>query len=161
MAVTAENTLSGTFAVNDAEQLNIFCQDRPHALPPEQRVVEACMWARKHRTTYRRMFWIFGDLAKNQSIRRIKRGGWYEHCNLEGIKLSDVREFDTDNNLWSTLTRVMAMQNPEITRIVHFRKAPIDTVDIKAMWQAHCNAGDFFFTDTWQQAIEFCKRGAA
>lgn len=103
MAVTAENTLSGTFAVNDAEQLNIFCQDRPHALPPEQRVIEACMWARKHRTTYRRMFWIFGDLAKNQSIRRIKRGGWYEHC----------------------------------------------------------NAGDFFFVDTWQQAIEFCKRGAA
>lgn len=126
---------------------------------PSQRVEEACAWIADD---YPRKWLKLVNLceqAKANGWPRIRRGDLYMLAGMQGMTVSECREFRFDNNLWSVLSRYLLMFRPELACVIFPRKADVDTVDLERMWRDHV-AETTLFHMKWEAAQNIYK-GAA
>lgn len=98
-----------------------------------QMVAKACWWVRKNPEKWEKLKGFCGYLMEEGDL--IQRGNVYELARRYGMDVRLASEFRRDHNLWSVLTRYMAMERPMLLSAISFRGTPIDQVDLVGFWR--------------------------
>ncbi|MEG2533472.1 MAG: hypothetical protein RSB04_10730 [Gordonibacter sp.] len=87
----------------------------------------------------------------------ITRDDAYHYAKENGWSVADARKmFRRDHDVWSVLTRYMAMQSPKVTRAVVYCTAPIDDAPLIEIWREFVLKAAFV-AESWQEAREMCR----
>lgn len=98
-----------------------------------QMVAKACHWVRRNPAKWEALKAICRRLELEGEL--VQRGSVYERARQYGIDVRLLAQFRRDHNLWSVLTRYMAMERPSTVSAVSFRTTPVDAVDLAAYWR--------------------------
>ncbi len=96
-------------------------------------VAKACVWVRRHPDRWEALRGFCARLAAEGEP--IQRGTVYEQARRHGMDVRLASMFKRDHNLWSVLSRYMAMEDPSLTRFLRFRETPVDEVDLVGYWE--------------------------
>lgn len=98
-----------------------------------QIVAKACHWVRRNPDKWSSLKAICHRLALEGEL--VQRGSIYERARQYGLDVRLCSQFRRDHNLWSVLTRFMAMERPSMLSAISFRVTPVDAVDLAAYWR--------------------------
>lgn len=98
-----------------------------------QIVAKACHWVRRNPDKWSSLKGICHRLALEGEL--VQRGSIYERARQYGLDVRLCSQFRRDHNLWSVLTRFMAMERPSMLSAISFRVTPVDAVDLAAYWR--------------------------
>lgn len=96
-------------------------------------VAKACHWVRRNPDKWSSLKAICRRLALEGEL--VQRGSIYERARQYGLDVRLCSQFRRDHNLWSVLTRFMAMERPSLLSAISFRVTPVDAVDLAAYWR--------------------------
>ena len=99
----------------------------------ERAVAKACHWVRRNPGKWEALKAICRRLELEGEL--VQRGSIYERARQYGLDVRLASQFRRDHNLWSVLTRFMAMECPSMLSAISFRVTPVDSVDIAAYWR--------------------------
>ncbi len=99
----------------------------------ERAVAKACHWVRRNPGKWEALKAICRRLELEGEL--VQRGSIYERARQYGLDVRLASQFRRDHNLWSVLTRFMAMERPSMLSAITFRVTPVDSVDIAAYWR--------------------------
>lgn len=124
-----------------------------------QIVAKACHWVRRNPGKWESLKAICRRLMLEGEL--IQRGSIYERARQYGLDVRLCSQFKRDHNLWSVLTRFMAMENPSMLSAISFRATPVDAVDLAACWRDIVGP-DEFVASSLEEAREIwdAQRGA-
>lgn len=115
-------------------------------------VETVCHWIKTNRGKWELLRHIVRKQIK--AGHRVSRDTVFTIAMLEGMEISDTKEFKRDHNLWSVMARFMLMLEPGLWKGLRCKEAPIDTVDIETVWRENVNAGTTFLAHSWKEARE-------
>lgn len=98
-----------------------------------QIVAKACHWVRRNPDKWSSLKAICHRLMLEGEL--VQRGSIYERARQYGLDVRLASQFRRDHNLWSVLTRFMAMERPSMLSAIGFRATPVDAVDLAACWR--------------------------
>lgn len=89
----------------------------------------------------------------------ITRDDAYHYAKEKGWSVADAKKmFRRDHDVWSVLTRYMAMQSPKVTKAVGYCTAPL--IEIwRELMPPDFVLQDAFVAESWQEAREMCRIG--
>lgn len=124
-----------------------------------QIVAKACHWVRRNPGKWESLKAICRRLALEGEL--VQRGSIYERARQYGLDVRLASQFRRDHNLWSVLTRFMAMESPSMLSAISFRVTPVDAVDLAAYWRDIVGP-DEFVASSLEEAREIwdVQRGA-
>lgn len=124
-----------------------------------QIVAKACHWVRRNPDKWSSLKAICHRLALEGEL--VQRGSIYERARQYGLDVRLCSQFRRDHNLWSVLTRFMAMERPSMLSAISFRVTPVDAVDLAAYWRGIVGP-DEFVASSLEEAREIwdVQRGA-
>ncbi len=124
-----------------------------------QIVAKACHWVRRNPGKWESLKAICHRLALEGEL--VQRGSIYERARQYGLDVRLCSQFRRDHNLWSVLTRFMAMERPSMLSAISFRVTPVDAVDLAAYWRDIVGP-DEFVASSLEEAREIwdVQRGA-
>lgn len=124
-----------------------------------QIVAKACHWVRRNPDKWSSLKAICHRLALEGEL--VQRGSIYERARQYGLDVRLASQFKRDHNLWSVLTRFMAMERPSMLSAISFRVTPVDAVDLAAYWRDIVGP-DEFVASSLEEAREIwdVQRGA-
>ena len=124
-----------------------------------QIVAKACHWVRRNPGKWESLKAICHRLALEGEL--VQRGSIYERTRQYGLDVRLASQFRRDHNLWSVLTRFMAMERPSMLSAISFRVTPVDAVDLAAYWRDIVGP-DEFVASSLEEAREIwdVQRGA-
>ena len=124
-----------------------------------QIVAKACHWVRRNPGKWESLKAICRRLALEGEL--VQRGSIYERARQYGLDVRLASQFRRDHNLWSVLTRFMAMESPSMLSAIGFRVTPVDAVDLAAYWRDIVGP-DEFVASSLEEAREIwdVQRGA-
>lgn len=124
-----------------------------------QIVAKACHWVRRNPDKWSSLKAICHRLALEGEL--VQRGSIYERARQYGLDVRLCSQFRRDHNLWSVLTRFMAMERPSMLSAISFRVTPVDAVDLAAYWRDIVGP-DEFVASSLEEAREIwdVQRGA-
>ena len=96
-------------------------------------VAKACHWVRRNPGKWESLKAICRRLMLEGEL--VQRGSIYERARQYGLDVRLCSQFRRDHNLWSVLTRFMAMESPSMLSAISFRVTPVDAVDLAACWR--------------------------
>lgn len=122
-------------------------------------VAKACHWVRRNPDKWSSLKAICHRLALEGEL--VQRGSIYERARQCGLDVRLCSQFRRDHNLWSVLTRFMAMERPSMLSAIGFRVTPVDAVDLAAYWRDIVGP-DEFVASSLEEAREIwdVQRGA-
>lgn len=125
----------------------------------ERAVAKACHWVRRNPEKWCSLKGICHRLALEGEL--VQRGSIYERARQYGIDVRLASQFRRDHNLWSVLTRFMAMERPSMLSAISFRVTPVDAVDLAAYWRDIVGPDEFVASSLAEaRAIWDVQRGA-
>lgn len=107
----------------------------------ERTVAKACHWVRRNPDKWSSLKAICRRLALEGEL--VQRGSIYERARQYGLDVRLCSQFRRDHNLWSVLTRFMAMERPSMLSAISFRVTPVDAVDLAAYWREIVGPDEF------------------
>ena len=124
-----------------------------------QIVAKACHWLRRNPDKWSSLKAICRRLMLEGEL--VQRGSIYERARQYGLDVRLASQFKRDHNLWSVLTRFMAMESPSMLSAISFRMTPVDAVDLAAYWRDIVGP-DEFVASSLEEAREIwdVQRGA-
>lgn len=124
-----------------------------------QIVAKACHWVRRNPGKWESLKAICRRLMLEGEL--VQRGSIYERARQYGLDVRLASQFKRDHNLWSVLTRFMAMESPSMLSAIGFRVTPVDAVDLAAYWRDIVGP-DEFVASSLEEAREIwdVQRGA-
>ena len=124
-----------------------------------QIVAKACHWVRRNPDKWSSLKAICHRLALEGEL--VQRSSIYERARQYGLDVRLASQFKRDHNLWSVLTRFMAMERPSMLSAIGFRVTPVDAVDLAAYWRDIVGP-DEFVASSLEEAREIwdVQRGA-
>lgn len=124
-----------------------------------QIVAKACHWVRRNPGKWESLKAICRRLMLEGEL--VQRGSIYERARQYGLDVRLASQFRRDHNLWSVLTRFMAMERPSMLSAISFRVTPVDAVDLAAYWRDIVGP-DEFVASSLEEAREIwdVQRGA-
>lgn len=124
-----------------------------------QIVAKACHWVRRNPGKWESLKAICRRLMLEGEL--VQRGSIYERARQYGLDVRLASQFKRDHNLWSVLTRFMAMERPSMLSAISFRVTPVDAVDLAAYWRDIVGP-DEFVASSLEEAREIwdVQRGA-
>lgn len=124
-----------------------------------QIVAKACHWVRRNPDKWSSLKAICRRLMLEGEL--VQRGSIYERARQYGLDVRLASQFKRDHNLWSVLTRFMAMESPSMLSAISFRMTPVDAVDLAAYWRDIVGP-DEFVASSLEEAREIwdVQRGA-
>lgn len=124
-----------------------------------QIVAKACHWVRRNPGKWSSLKAICRRLMLEGEL--VQRGSIYERARQYGLDVRLASQFKRDHNLWSVLTRFMAMESPSMLSAISFRVTPVDAVDLAAYWRDIVGP-DEFVASSLEEAREIwdVQRGA-
>lgn len=124
-----------------------------------QIVAKACHWVRRNPDKWSSLKAICRRLMLEGEL--VQRGSIYERARQYGLDVRLASQFKRDHNLWSVLTRFMAMERPSMLSAISFRVTPVDAVDLAAYWRDIVGP-DEFVASSLEEAREIwdVQRGA-
>lgn len=124
-----------------------------------QIVAKACHWVRRNPDKWSSLKAICHRLTLEGEL--VQRGSIYERARQYGLDVRLCSQFRRDHNLWSVLTRFMAMERPSMLSAISFRVTPVDAVDLAAYWRDIVGP-DEFVASSLEEAREIwdVQRGA-
>lgn len=124
-----------------------------------QIVAKACHWVRRNPGKWESLKAICRRLMLEGEL--VQRGSIYERARQYGLDVRLASQFKRDHNLWSVLTRFMAMERPSMLSAIGFRVTPVDAVDLAAYWRDIVGP-DEFVASSLEEAREIwdVQRGA-
>lgn len=124
-----------------------------------QIVAKACHWVRRNPDKWSSLKAICRRLMLEGEL--VQRGSIYERARQYGLDVRLASQFRRDHNLWSVLTRFMAMESPSMLSAISFRVTPVDAVDLAAYWRDIVGP-DEFVASSLEEAREIwdVQRGA-
>lgn len=124
-----------------------------------QIVAKACHWVRRNPGKWESLKAICRRLMLEGEL--VQRGSIYERARQYGLDVRLASQFKRDHNLWSVLTRFMAMESPSMLSAISFRVTPVDAVDLAAYWRDIVGP-DEFVASSLEEAREIwdVQRGA-
>lgn len=132
-----------------AEQMCVFGTD------PLSMARDACDWARVGYGSADSRFFALVNLcerAADRGLPLVRRGDIYILAQQDGLSVSMCDDFRFDNNMWSALSRYMLMFRPYLAKVIHPKRADIDTIDLQHVWRERVCATTAFLAETWQEA---------
>ena len=123
------------------------------ARDPQDIVDYGCYWIRDHWRGFKLIMHLTHIEVENGNPC-VQRGDIFNLARRRGLGVSDVREFQRDNTLWSVIARYMVMLRPKLARSLNFRTCGIDDVDLAARWHEIVNPNTFFLANSWRKAKE-------
>lgn len=125
----------------------------------ERTVAKACHWVRRNPGKWEALKAICRRLELEGEL--VQRGSIYERARQYGLDVRLASQFRRDHNLWSVLTRFMAMERPSMVSAISFRATPVDEVDLAAYWRDIVGE-DEFVAESLAEAREIwdVQRGA-
>lgn len=125
----------------------------------EQMVAKACHWVRRNPGKWEALKAICRRLELEGEL--VQRGSVYERARQYGIDVRLLAQFRRDHNLWSVLTRYMAMERPSMLSAITFRATPVDRVDLAAYWRDIVGPDEFVASSLAEaRALWDAQRGA-
>ena len=125
----------------------------------ERAVAKVCHWVRRNPEKWESLKAICRRLMLEGEL--IQRGSVYERARQYGIDVRLLAQFKRDHNLWSVLTRFMAMERPSMLSAISFRTTPVDAVDLAAYWRDIVGPDEFVASSLAEaRAIWDVQRGA-
>lgn len=125
----------------------------------ERAVAKACHWVRRNPEKWESLKAICRRLMLEGEL--VQRGSVYERARQYGIDVRLLAQFKRDHNLWSVLTRFMAMERPSMLSAISFRITPVDAVDLAAYWRDIVGPDEFVASSLAEaRAIWDVQRGA-
>ena len=125
----------------------------------ERAVAKACHWVRRNPEKWESLKAICRRLMLEGEL--VQRGSVYERARQYGIDVRLLAQFKRDHNLWSVLTRFMAMERPSMLSAISFRVTPVDAVDLAAYWRDIVGPDEFVASSLAEaRAIWDVQRGA-
>lgn len=122
-------------------------------------VAKACGWVASNPDTWAKLRRICYRLMLEGHV--IQRDNVYTLACQNGMTVSEASEFKRDHNLWSVLTRFMAMERPSMLSAISFRTTPVDAVDLAAYWRDIVGPDEFVASSLAEaRAIWDVQRGA-
>lgn len=124
-----------------------------------QIVAKACHWVRRNPDKWSSLKAICHRLMLEGEL--VQRGSIYERARQYGLDVRLASQFKRDHNMWSALTRFMAMERPSMLSAIGFRVTPVDAVDLAAYWRDIVGP-DEFVASSLEEAREIwdVQRGA-
>lgn len=124
-----------------------------------QIVAKACHWVRRNPDKWSSLKAICHRLMLEGEL--VQRGSIYERARQYGLDVRLASQFKRDHNMWSVLTRFMAMERPSMLSAIGFRVTPVDAVDLAAYWRDIVGP-DEFVASSLEEAREIwdVQRGA-
>ena len=121
---------SSSFLIPDSSGVTYSGEEVARAA---QIVAKACHWVRRNPDKWSSLKAICRRLALEGEL--VQRGSIYERARQYGLDVRLCSQFRRDHNLWSVLTRFMAMESPSMLSAISFRVTPVDAVDLAAYWR--------------------------
>lgn len=147
---------SSSFLIPDSSGVTYSGEEVARAA---QIVAKACHWVRRNPGKWESLKAICRRLALEGEL--VQRGSIYERARQYGLDVRLASQFRRDHNLWSVLTRFMAMERPSMLSAISFRVTPVDAVDLAAYWRDIVGP-DEFVASSLEEAREIwdVQRGA-
>lgn len=147
---------SSSFLIPDSSGVTYSGEEVARAA---QIVAKACHWVRRNPGKWESLKAICRRLMLEGEL--VQRGSIYERARQYGLDVRLASQFKRDHNLWSVLTRFMAMESPSMLSAISFRVTPVDAVDLAAYWRDIVGP-DEFVASSLEEAREIwdVQRGA-
>lgn len=129
---------SSSFLIPDSPRVTYSEEEVARAA---QIVAKACHWVRRNPGKWESLKAICRRLALEGEL--VQRGSIYERARQYGLDVRLASQFKRDHNLWSVLTRFMAMESPSMLSAISFRVTPVDAVDLAAYWRDIVSPDEF------------------
>lgn len=121
-------------------------------------VRSACRWVKRHGVQFKRIMHLI-HLRVDSDAVSVQRGDIFILARQAEMDITDCEELKRNNNLWASLARYMVMLRPCLARVLHFRDAGCDHVDMQAIWREEVNAETVFLAENWKAAKRACEEG--
>lgn len=121
-------------------------------------VRSACRWIKRNPEKFKRLMHLTHQQV-DKGASSVQRGDIYNLAKRAGFSVTDCEELKRNNNLWAPLARYMVMLRPRLARVLYFRDAGCDHVDMDAIWREEVNQGTTFLAPNWQAAKRACEEG--
>ena len=128
--IYSSSSSSSSFLIPDSPGVTYSGEEVARAA---QIVAKACHWVRRNPDKWSSLKAICHRLALEGEL--VQRGSIYERARQYGLDVRLCSQFRRDHNLWSVLTRFMAMERPSMLSAISFRVTPVDAVDLAAYWR--------------------------
>lgn len=154
--IYSSSSSSSSFLIPDSTGVTYSGEEVARAA---QIVAKACHWVRRNPDKWSSLKAICHRLALEGEL--VQRGSIYERARQYGLDVRLCSQFRRDHNLWSVLTRFMAMERPSMLSAISFRATPVDAVDLAACWRDIVGP-DEFVASSLEEAREIwdVQRGA-
>lgn len=154
--IYSSSSSSSSFLIPDSSGVTYSGEEVARAA---QIVAKACHWVRRNPGKWESLKAICRRLALEGEL--VQRGSIYERARQYGLDVRLASQFKRDHNLWSVLTRFMAMERPSMLSAISFRVTPVDAVDLAAYWRDIVGP-DEFVASSLEEAREIwdVQRGA-
>lgn len=154
--IYSSSSSSSSFLIPDSPGVTYSGEEVARAA---QIVAKACHWVRRNPDKWSSLKAICRRLALEGEL--VQRGSIYERARQYGLDVRLASQFKRDHNLWSVLTRFMAMERPSMLSAISFRVTPVDAVDLAAYWRDIVGP-DEFVASSLEEAREIwdVQRGA-
>lgn len=154
--IYSSSSSSSSFLIPDSPGVTYSGEEVARAA---QIVAKACHWVRRNPDKWSSLKAICRRLALEGEL--VQRGSIYERARQYGLDVRLASQFKRDHNLWSVLTRFMAMESPSMLSAISFRVTPVDAVDLAAYWRDIVGP-DEFVASSLEEAREIwdVQRGA-
>lgn len=154
--IYSSSSSSSSFLIPDSPGVTYSEEEVARAA---QIVAKACHWVRRNPGKWESLKAICRRLALEGEL--VQRGSIYERARQYGLDVRLASQFKRDHNLWSVLTRFMAMESPSMLSAIGFRVTPVDAVDLAAYWRDIVGP-DEFVASSLEEAREIwdVQRGA-
>nr|UVY08717.1 MAG: hypothetical protein [Bacteriophage sp.] len=154
--IYSSSSSSSLFLLPDSSEVTYSGEEVARAA---QIVAKACHWVRRNPDKWSSLKAICHRLALEGEL--VQRGSIYERARQYGLDVRLCSQFRRDHNLWSVLTRFMAMERPSMLSAISFRVTPVDAVDLAAYWRDIVGP-DEFVASSLEEAREIwdVQRGA-
>lgn len=127
---SSSSSSSSSFLIPDSSGVTYSGEEVARAA---QIVAKACHWVRRNPGKWESLKAICRRLMLEGEL--VQRGSIYERARQYGLDVRLASQFKRDHNLWSVLTRFMAMESPSMLSAISFRVTPVDAVDLAAYWR--------------------------
>lgn len=153
---SSSSSSSSSFLIPDSPGVTYSGEEVARAA---QIVAKACHWVRRNPGKWESLKAICRRLMLEGEL--VQRGSIYERARQYGLDVRLASQFRRDHNLWSVLTRFMAMERPSMLSAISFRVTPVDAVDLAAYWRDIVGP-DEFVASSLEEAREIwdVQRGA-
>lgn len=153
---SSSSSSSSSFLIPDSPGVTYSGEEVARAA---QIVAKACHWVRRNPDKWSSLKAICHRLTLEGEL--VQRGSIYERARQYGLDVRLCSQFRRDHNLWSVLTRFMAMERPSMLSAISFRVTPVDAVELAAYWRDIVGP-DEFVASSLEEAREIwgVQRGA-